>query len=169
MMLSAVAAAELYTHLRRSGVRCWVMGGWAVDALLGRQSRDHHDLDVLVLVDDLGNLRRLLAERGFVTTRIWNENRWLDGDSERWPTAFVAQNQGGVELDIHVIEMGEGGAALPLCDVPWPFDADSLEGRGTIAGTSVACVSAQTQLAMHDGYELPEAHQRDVELRRSLR
>ena len=136
-----------------------------MDALLGRQSRDHHDLDVLVLADDLGNLHRLLDERGFVTKLVWeNENRWLEVGGERWPTAFVAESHGGVELDVHVIEMGEGGAAVPLCDVPWPFDADSLEGRGTIAGTSVACVSGQTQVAMHDGYELPEAHQRDVEL-----
>ena len=26
----------------------WLMGGWGVDALLGRQARPHHDLDVLV-------------------------------------------------------------------------------------------------------------------------
>jgi lincosamide nucleotidyltransferase A/C/D/E len=161
--LSAQAAADLYEALRDRGVRCWVMGGWGVDALVGSQTREHHDLDVLVLGDDLTALAEVFDDEGFLIQHVWEEeNRWLDVDGTRWPTAFVAANSQGVELDVHLIEL-RGSAVRPLCNVPWPLEADSLEGRGVISGRPVDCVSARTQLAMHRGYELPEAHQCDVD------
>ena len=163
MTMSAEAAAELYAYLRRGGVSCWVMGGWGVDALMRRQTREHHDLDVLILVDDLRRLRRLLDERGFEIALVWEEeNRWLDLDGDTYPTAFVASDDGGAELDVHVIELSDDATVVTLCNVPWPFVAGSLEGRGAINGTPVSCVSALTQLDMHQGYALPEPHNRDV-------
>lgn len=38
------------------GVRIWLDGGWAVDARLGRQTRRHADLDIVVEQRDLGPL-----------------------------------------------------------------------------------------------------------------
>ena len=32
-------------RLASADIRVWVDGGWGVDALLGRQTRRHHDLD----------------------------------------------------------------------------------------------------------------------------
>lgn len=154
--------------LRGRGVRCWVMGGWGVDALLGAQSREHHDLDVLVPRDDLAALGDVFRDHGFEIRHVWEtENRWVDVDGNTWPTAFVAATQHGVELDVHVIER-RSGAVIPVCNVPWTFGPGSLEGRGVIAGRPVDCLSAESQLAMHRGYELPEAHQRDVEILRRL-
>jgi lincosamide nucleotidyltransferase A/C/D/E len=139
------------------------MGGWGVDALVGSQTREHHDLDVLVLGEDQPALVEVFNDEGFVIQHVWEaENLWLDVDGTRWPTAFVAANKQGVELDVHLIEL-HGNEVLPLCNVPWPLDAESLEGRGVISGRPVDCVSALSQLAMHRGYELPEAHQRDVD------
>ena len=75
------------------------MGGWGVDALLGRQTRPHHDLDVLVSVDDLGRLRDLLAEHAFTRRLIWeDENRWIDVQGVRFPTAFVESDGRGRDL-----------------------------------------------------------------------
>ncbi len=163
MILTAQAAADLYEALRDHGARCWVMGGWGVDALLGSQTREHHDLDVLVLADHLPGLAEVFDRLGFEIEHVWEaENRWLDVPGTRWPTAFVAANEHGVELDVHLIEL-DGNEVVPLCNVPWPLDAASLEGRGVISGRQVECVSAQAQLAMHRGYELPEEHRRDVE------
>lgn len=39
----------------------WVAGGWAIDLHLGRQTREHADLDVLVLREDLRAVQRHLA------------------------------------------------------------------------------------------------------------
>jgi lincosamide nucleotidyltransferase A/C/D/E len=103
----------------------------------------------------------VLKNHGLVIQQVWEaENRWLDLDGARWPTAF-ATNQQGAELDMHLIEV-RGSDVLALCNVPWHLDRESLEGWGTIAGRPVSCVSARTQVAMHRDYELPEAHQRDV-------
>jgi hypothetical protein len=40
--------------------RWWIAGGWALDLHLGRQTRPHHDLDVLVLRADLAGVRERL-------------------------------------------------------------------------------------------------------------
>lgn len=54
---------------------------------------------------------------------MWEaENRWVEVDGSTRPTAFVAGTAEGVELDVHVIEV-DAGVVVPLCDVPWPFDA----------------------------------------------
>jgi lincosamide nucleotidyltransferase A/C/D/E len=166
--LSAQAAADLYELLRLRGIRCWVMGGWGVDALLGAQTREHHDLDVLVLREDLPALAGLFRDHGFGIKQVWEaESRWLDMEGSTWPTAFVAGTEEGVELDVHVIQV-DAGLAVPLCSVACPFDSDSLKGRGVIGGRPVECVSAETQVAMHRGYELPQSHQRDVDSLRRL-
>ena len=46
-----------------SGVdaRWWIAGGWALDLHLGRQTRPHHDIDVLVLREDLPTVRERLG------------------------------------------------------------------------------------------------------------
>ena len=156
--------------LAQRNIANWVMGGWGVDALLGRQTRNHHDLDLLVSFDDLGALQDLLFEQGFSRKLIWDdENRWVDVRGVQSPTAFVEADGRGRELDVHVIQLVPGGAPIPLCDVPWSFDEHSLlNGVGTIAGAPVRCVSTETQLQMHAGYELPPNHQQDVERLREL-
>jgi lincosamide nucleotidyltransferase A/C/D/E len=144
------------------------MGGWGVDALVGAQTRDHHDLDVLVVGEDMPALAQLFRDEGFGIKQVWEaENRWVDIDGTSWPTAFVAASEQGVELDIHLIKL-DAGVVVPLCNVAWPLDAASLEGRGVIGDRPVDCVSVRTQIAMHHGYQLPEAHQRDLDLLRRL-
>jgi lincosamide nucleotidyltransferase A/C/D/E len=50
--------------LDQEGVRAWLDGGWAVDALLGRQTRLHSDLDLAVVA---GTRRNQGAERRGIT------------------------------------------------------------------------------------------------------
>ena len=47
------ALASLDALLTDANVDYWVFGGWAVDLHAGRITRDHHDLDLVVHVDDL--------------------------------------------------------------------------------------------------------------------
>lgn len=42
--------------------RWWVAGGWAIDLLVGHQTRDHADLDVLILRPDQDAFRSHLRE-----------------------------------------------------------------------------------------------------------
>ena len=55
--LSVEAVTDL---LRGMDARWWIAGGWALDLHLGRQTRPHHDIDVLVLREDLRGVRERL-------------------------------------------------------------------------------------------------------------
>ena len=161
--MSAAEVLDVTQGLAAAGIRWWIVGGWGIDALVGRQTRDHHDLDLLVRVDDLPALRAWLEEAGFRRAYEWEENRPVDVDGHVWDTAFVEQHDDGRELDVHALRVEDEVVLLATAD-PWEFPSEDFEGTGTIAGRSVACVSAEAQRAMHRGYELPETHRADLRL-----
>lgn len=165
-MLSADNAVALCQLLEQANIGFWVMGGWGVDALLQRQTRPHKDLDILATLGDLPRLQALLDERGFTRKLVWAESRWVEVESRRLPTAFVAADNQGRELDVHIIEATTGGSIIQHFDPPWPFPTD-IAAQGRISGVAVRCVSRETQIAMHTGYSLPESHLRDLELLRA--
>ena len=79
--LSVPAAAALMRHL---GAPWWIAGGWAIDLFLGRQTRDHGDIDVAILRRDQPALAKLLcgwdvqvAADGVLTP--WRPGDWLEG------------------------------------------------------------------------------------------
>ena len=55
--------AALASSLNASPVRYWLMGGWAVDAHLGRTTRRHSDIDLAVFLADRAELVDVLAKR----------------------------------------------------------------------------------------------------------
>lgn len=147
----------------------WLMGGWGVDALLGRQTRPHHDVDVLVEVRGVERLRLRLIERGFAFKYVWDDEvRWIRDES--WttdleqPTAFVYADPDGREVDVHVVRQGVDGAIEMLWNVPYSFTAEGLGSIGEIDGHRVRCLSAELQRQAHTGYPLPPHHARDLEL-----
>jgi lincosamide nucleotidyltransferase A/C/D/E len=163
-MLSAHDAVALCRLLEQHSIRFWVMGGWGVDALLHRETRPHNDLDMLVVLGDLPMLWKLLDEHGFTLQHVWQENRWVDGEPDRWPTAFVAADTQRRELDVHVIDFGPDGAIIQHYNHPWPFPPGAFTGQGSIADAAVTCVSKEAQLAMHIGYPLPDGQLQDLQL-----
>jgi lincosamide nucleotidyltransferase A/C/D/E len=52
--------------LEAEGISVWLDGGWGVDALLGYQTRDHDDLDVVV---ELNNATRIIELRSVQGTK----------------------------------------------------------------------------------------------------
>ncbi len=162
-MLSAHDAADLCRLLEQHRIRFWVMGGWGVDALLHCETRPHKDLDILLVLGDLPLLWKVFDEHGFTLQYVWEENRWLEGEPDRRPTAFVAADAQGRELDVHVIDFGPDGTIIQLYNTPWSFP-QAITGQGSIADATVSCVSKETQLAMHTGYTLPDGQLRDLKL-----
>lgn len=51
-------AATFFAALQ---VPWWIAGGWAIDLFLGRQTREHEDLDILILRRDQHAVRTLLG------------------------------------------------------------------------------------------------------------
>jgi lincosamide nucleotidyltransferase A/C/D/E len=167
--MSATDAAALYDVARNARVRCWVMGGWGVDALLGRQTRPHHDLDLLVLTDDLPQFDQAMTAAGFARRYLWDdENLWVTLDGVPWATAFVMSDAAERELDVHAVDLTDG-LAVAHCAVPWTFGRGALDGIGVIDQAAVACLSVEAQLNAHVGYELPETHLQDMRLLAQLR
>jgi lincosamide nucleotidyltransferase A/C/D/E len=160
-VLTAAQAIQTAEGLAAAGVRCWVMGGWGIDALLGEQRRAHHDLDLLVAVSDLPLLDAWLGEEGFCRAYEWRENAPARLHGESWDTAFVEQHADGRELDIHAVRIEDGSILLATTD-PWELPSRPLDGMGKICGRAVACVTAETQRVMHRGYDLPARHREDL-------
>jgi lincosamide nucleotidyltransferase A/C/D/E len=150
--------------LSGAGVRCWVMGGWGVDALLGRQTRPHKDLDLLVHVADLPALHAYLRQTGFVRTLEWEENVFFERAGQAWASAFVEAHEEYGAVDVHVVDLAPDGSVVQLSNDPWPLPDGALTGSGRILGTPVACVTREAQHAMHTGYDLPAKHRADLVL-----
>ena len=72
--ITAQDAVELLDLIESAGIEVYVDGGWGVDALLGRQTRTHLDLDIALPYRDLPLLRRLLIVAGFV--QIPTDDTW---------------------------------------------------------------------------------------------
>lgn len=101
-MMREEDAAELLDALAERGIDVRLDGGWGVDALLGRQTREHNDLDLFSERRDEDALVALLRERGFApvgrafTTEA--HTAWAD-DEDR-------------EVDLHVFERAADGSLL---------------------------------------------------------
>jgi lincosamide nucleotidyltransferase A/C/D/E len=82
--MSATSVVELVTLLEREGIFAWIDGGWAVDALLGEQTRLHKDLDLVVEEKTLATLQCLLESDGYSIQVDENTTPWnfVLGNSE---------------------------------------------------------------------------------------
>jgi lincosamide nucleotidyltransferase A/C/D/E len=166
--MTAGEALEIYDLLDSGGVRCWVMGGWGVDALLGFTTRSHKDLDLLVHRADLAAYCAITREAGFGRKLEWEESRPVVVNDVAYDSAFVDAHPDGREVDVHVVDIDDEGAVVQFHEGPWSLPADTLSGRGTLAGRALRCASRSAQLAMHLGYQLPDTHHDDVRLLRDL-
>ena len=75
-------AIDLLDRFEAVGIEVVVDGGWGVDALLGRQTRPHLDLDIALPAADGSKIRALLTEMRFEqipTTDTWEHN-WVVQD-----------------------------------------------------------------------------------------
>jgi lincosamide nucleotidyltransferase A/C/D/E len=154
--MTADEAIAVIESLEAAGIRVWLDGGWGVDALLGEQTRDHDDVDVVLPLEDVDRAIVALSALGFAVT--------LD---ER-PTRLVLEDAAGRRIDVHPIVLdGDGsgrqiGAGPDGSDAPYP--AEGLAGRGRVGGRQVACLTPELLLLHHRGYAPTSKDRRDVSL-----
>jgi lincosamide nucleotidyltransferase A/C/D/E len=144
--------------LDRAGVRHWVSGGWGVDALVGRQTRPHRDLDLAVDADHEAAALVALASLGYGVETDWRPVRVEVGaPGDRWvdvhPVRFDADGY-GTQADL------DGGAGYP-----YPPDGFTT---GVIAGRAIGCLSAAKQLEFHAGYAPRAVDAHDIALLKAL-
>lgn len=146
--MSGDAVVDLMQLCDQNGIVVFVDGGWGVDALLGRQTRVHADLDIALEHKDVPQLRALLEARGYTD---------VPRDDTR-ECNFVMGDDQGHEVDFHSYTYGTQGKLLFGIEYP----LDSLTGTGSIQGYPVKCISPQWMVKFHSGYELDENDYCDV-------
>ncbi|TNC14111.1 amino acid transporter [Methylobacterium terricola] len=60
---------ELGRRLREASLPWYVAGGWALDVWHGRQTRQHEDLEFVVIRDDAHHFRAILRDLDFFTVK----------------------------------------------------------------------------------------------------
>lgn len=157
--MTADDVLTVLTLLRRAGVEVWVGGGWGIDALVGEQTRDHRDLDLMHRQDQEAAAVAALRKAGFVESLNWR------------PIRFVVTAQDGREIDLHPLVFGDDGSAVQASPEPGPsfIYPSSCFVTGTIEGLTVPYLSAEQQVYFHQGYEPTDRDRHDMaQLRRAF-
>jgi hypothetical protein len=133
--LAALASAA--RALDAAGLEHWFFGGWAVDLWVGRPTRPHDDIDVLVWRRDQARAHVVLEAAGWVHTPTAED---LVG------TSYVRD---GSELQLTFVVPGdEGGVVVPAPDQPIVLSAGPLPGaRRALGDVSARVLTLETMLA----------------------
>jgi hypothetical protein len=151
--MEAERVLDLLSHFEARGIAVWVDGGWAVDALLGEQTRPHDDLDLVARLEQSAAIEDALAERGYVLG--------YGGP----PRSFELVDDEGHQVDVHPASFRRNGDGVYRManGEDWIYPAAGFGGRGHILGREVPCLTPEVVLVNHTtGYALDEAHQNDV-------
>jgi lincosamide nucleotidyltransferase A/C/D/E len=154
--MSASDAIRLLDALTVAGVEVCVGGGWAVDALLEKQTRHHSDLDVWVPAEQAHEVFVALGKVGLDRVFPWPDDR---------PWNFVLHDGARLRTDLHFVEVSalgdyHYGSALGGESIP----AEALAGQGRIAGNTVRCESPRWAVRCHTGYDPRPVDRHDVAL-----
>ena len=146
--MSACDVLDVIALFEQHAIEVIIDGGWAVDALLGEQTRPHSDLDIAMPHKHVALARQLLEERGY---------RDVPRDDTRDCNFVLADDQEHT-VDFHSYTYGESGSLL--FGLPYPLE--SLQGVGLIAGHQVRCITPEWLVKFHTGYPLDEDDVHDV-------
>jgi lincosamide nucleotidyltransferase A/C/D/E len=126
----------------------WVAGGWGVDALLGEQTRTHHDLDLVIAAAPVLWQRRQSDDA----------KRALEALGYRFERNDIHLGAWFVERIVLCHSSGRRVELLPIDERPADFFA-----TGLIGGRATPCLSPDTQLRIHTGYRRTSADDHDVD------
>lgn len=142
---------DLLDAFDRAGIPVWIGGGWGVDALVGSQTREHRDLDIMYPIERDDELRVVLNEWGYRVETDW------------WPARveFVGESY----VDVHPLRFAPDGSAVQsgLGGAKFEYPASAF-AHGVIEGRTVGCLSAAQQRIFHSGYEPREVDLHDLAL-----
>ncbi|MGH9043509.1 MAG: nucleotidyltransferase domain-containing protein [Acidimicrobiales bacterium] len=150
--VSPARVLGVISQLEAAGVSVWLAGGWGVDALLGRQTRRHADVDLVVARDDCEASDACLTQMGY----DFVVERSVTGAG--LPRSRIYRNRSGHRVDLHPVErapLPDGRAVLDL-------QAPGSLTTGKIAGAPVGCLSAHVQVRLHAGYPLRDEDRADL-------
>lgn len=142
-MTGAGDVVEVLESLTVAHVPWWVAGGWAVDALVGEQTRTHDDVDVMVPADALPTVEACLAGLGFARA-----------DESELPAFLILRDARGRQVDLYLLQFDPVGRGWQRYSATkWDhFAPAELCAVGVIEGMDVRCLSADALFRQFLGY-----------------
>ena len=134
-----------------AGITYWIDGGWGVDILAGKQTRNHRDIDVNYDAQQTEKLLCMLLDCGYKIDTDWRPVR-IELYSEKYGY-----------LDIHPFILNEDGTSkqADLEGGFYDFERDFF-GNASFEGRIIPCISIKGQKIFHSGYELREKDRHDI-------
>ncbi|MGZ4691244.1 MAG: nucleotidyltransferase domain-containing protein [Acidimicrobiia bacterium] len=151
--MRAVEVLSVLDALQADGLRVWLDGGWGIDALLGEQTRDHDDVDIVVELDALPDVITTLGRLGF------------DQVEDHAPTRVVLRALDGRQADLHPVAFAEDGTGWQRganpdgSDCPYPASGFT---DGRVLDRVVPCLTAELQAEHHRYYEPRDRDRADM-------
>ena len=108
-----------------AGIGVYLDGGWGVDALVGRETRAHNDIDLFVQRGDYQRFVDLIADEGFSEVAA----SFTTEDHTVW------QDEAGRIVDLHCFDFAENGDILYQGD---RFPGEVCSGRSFRGGGASA-------------------------------
>ncbi|MGG7078599.1 nucleotidyltransferase domain-containing protein [Clostridium sardiniense] len=134
-----------------TGISYWLDGGWGVDVLVGKQTREHRDVDINFDSKYTEKLLQILKENGYEIVTDWS------------PVRIELYHPHLGYIDIHPFILNDNGTAKQAdLEGGWyEFEADFF-GNAIFNGRIIPCISAKGQKIFHTGYELREVDKHDI-------
>jgi lincosamide nucleotidyltransferase A/C/D/E len=151
-------------RLESVGVSYFVAGGWGIDLLVGRQTRRHKDLDVIIegFDENEPKVRAALLALGFRHVDMDTGGIWM-------PSRSNFEDRAGHRIEILNIDWERVAIVLGAADER----PDALGSRGlarevftsgTMNGRVVPCLTAKAQMVFHTGFHLEATGVNDMSL-----
>lgn len=143
--------------LDNTRIRYWLDGGWGVDVLAGKQTREHRDIDINFDSQYTDKLLHVLKENGYEIVTDWS------------PVRIELYHSQLSYIDIHPFVLNKDRTAKQAdLEGGWySFEADVF-GNAVFNGRNVPCISVKGQKLFHTGYELREVDKHDIKIIENL-
>jgi lincosamide nucleotidyltransferase A/C/D/E len=149
-----MALEQLLTVLaavRSVGCRFWLDGGWGVDALTGRQTRPHRDIDIDIDGEFENEVLTTLHNLGYTIETDWRPNR----------VELAAPGRGWV--DVHPLVIDDlGDARQAALGGGWHEIPRTFFTVGRLGDLPVPCFTVEAQRLFHTGYDLRDVDRHDL-------
>ncbi|WP_270840173.1 nucleotidyltransferase domain-containing protein [Peptacetobacter hiranonis] len=143
--------------LESTKITYWIDGGWGVDLLFGKQTRNHRDIDINFDAKFTDELIEFLLNKGYKI-----DTDWL-------PVRMELYSEEYGYLDIHPFILNEDGTSKQAdLEGGWyEFEKDYF-GSVSFENRIIPCISLKGQFIFHSGYELREKDIHDIAILKSL-
>jgi lincosamide nucleotidyltransferase A/C/D/E len=138
--MDSQALLAVIGRIEADGIDVWLDGSWGVDALLGCQTREHDDLDLVVELGHASRIIELLDGLGYSLV------------AGAPPRSFVLVDARGRQVDVHPVTfIADGGGVYQMDDgKEWPA-GEGFTGRGSVDERPMRCLSPEVQVLVHAG------------------